>query len=202
LAVLTQVNFAPAAAAIVEPSRAIVQESAAMRPRPDPTGREIRFDPAEVIVSKTDLKGRITYCNRVFIRVSGYDETALLGAPHSIVRHPDMPRCVFKLLWDTLEAGREVFAYVKNLARSGDHYWVMAHVTPSRDASGAIVSYHSNRRVPEPRAIAAVTPLYAELAAIERGADDRKIGMHAAYQRLVDLLAARSLSYDEFALSL
>jgi PAS domain S-box-containing protein len=172
------------------------------RPSVTPTGREIMFDPADVIVSKTDLKGRITYCNRIFIAVSGHAERDLLGAPHSIVRHPDMPRCVFKLLWDTIEAGSEIFAYVKNMARSGDHYWVMAHVTPSRDPGGRIVSYHSNRRVPERRAVEAAARLYAELLALEAAADDRKAGMEAAYDHLTRQLAARGLSYDEFALSL
>jgi len=192
----------PAAASLTIRLPNCAAMSDAMPPGPAPTRREICFDPSEVIVSKTDLKGRITYCNRVFIRISGYDEKTLLGAPHSIVRHPDMPRCVFKLLWSMLAAGQEVFAYVKNLARSGDHYWVMAHVTPSRDAGGAIVSYHSNRRVPERKAIDAVTTLYAELAAIERNADDRKLGMHAAYRHLTGLLKTRGLGYDEYALSL
>jgi len=100
------------------------------------TGVERFFDADEVIVSKTDLKGRITYANRVFQRVAGYGEAELMGAPHSIVRHPAMPRCVFKLLWDTLEAKQEIFAYVINRARNGDHYWVFAHVTPSFDAGG------------------------------------------------------------------
>ncbi|HPV77190.1 MAG TPA: PAS domain-containing protein, partial [Gemmatimonadaceae bacterium] len=89
-----------------------------------PSGRERSFGEDEIIVSKTDLQGKITYANDVFIRVSGYEEDELLGAPHSIIRHPDMPRAVFKLLWDTLATGREVFAYVNNMARNGDNYWV------------------------------------------------------------------------------
>jgi len=89
--------------------------------RVQPTSRERLWGEEEIIVSKTDLKGIITYANRTFLKVSGYSEEELLGKPHSIIRHPDMPRCVFKLLWDTIEAGREILAYVKNMAKNGDH---------------------------------------------------------------------------------
>ncbi|HMO11052.1 MAG TPA: PAS domain-containing protein, partial [Actinotalea sp.] len=110
-----------------------------------PTGVERTFGADEIIVSKTDPKGRITYANQVFLRVSGYREDEVVGQPHSIVRHPDMPRAVFALLWETIQAGREIFAYINNLAADGAHYWVFAHVTTSR-AGGALVGYHSNRR--------------------------------------------------------
>lgn len=167
------------------------------------TGVERFFDPDETIVSKTDLKGRITYANRVFQKVAGYSERELLGAPHSIVRHPDMPRCVFKLLWDTIEAGNEIFAYVVNRARNGDHYWVFAHVTPSYDASGAMVGYHSSRRVPERRVVeGAVIPLYRTLLDIEQSHADRKQGMLAAFNTVVDLLTKNGIGYDEWVFSL
>ncbi|AWK86770.1 PAS domain-containing protein [Azospirillum thermophilum] len=166
------------------------------------TGVERFFDPGEVIVSKTDLKGRITYANRVFQRVAGYSEAELLGAPHSIVRHPDMPRCVFKLLWATLEAKQEIFAYVVNRARSGDHYWVFAHVTPSFDAQGRVIGYHSSRRVPERSAIDKVVPLYRQLLDIENSHADRKQGMEAAFATVVALLTEKGIGYDEFVFSL
>ncbi len=112
------------------------------------TGRERFFDQDEIIVSKTDLKGHIQYANRVFMRVGAFEDREVMGAPHSILRHPDMPRCVFKLLWDRIQEGHELFAYVLNRANNGDHYWVLAHVTPSFDGSGNLNGYHSNRRVP------------------------------------------------------
>ena len=96
-----------------------------------PSGRETFFPASELIVSKTDLKGRITYANRLFCKVAGYREAELIGQPHSIIRHPDMPRSVFRLMWDTIEDRREIFASVKNMASNGDHYWVFAHVTPT-----------------------------------------------------------------------
>jgi PAS domain S-box-containing protein len=167
-----------------------------------PTGRERVFDEGEIIVSKTDLKGRITYANRIFCRIGEYTEDELIGQPHSILRHPDMPRCIFQLLWQRIGAGAEIFAFVKNLAKSGDHYWVLAHVTPSFDAAGRIDGYHSNRRLPDRSAIAAIEPLYAQLLEIERRAPDRKQGMAAAAAALADLLQARGLDYDRFVFSL
>jgi PAS domain S-box-containing protein len=87
----------------------------------------------EFIISKTDTKGKITYGNRPFNDYSGFSENELLGVQHNIVRHPDMPRAVFKLLWDEVQTGREVFAFVKNLSKDGSFYWVFANVTPSFD---------------------------------------------------------------------
>lgn len=166
------------------------------------TGKERFFDESEVIVSKTDLKGRITYANRTFLRVAALDVPHTLDAPHSLIRHPAMPRCVFWLLWETIQAGREIFAYVINRAMNGDHYWVFAHVTPSFDAQGKIVGYHSNRRVPRREPIDVLTPIYAELLAIEDKHENRKEGMHAAAAALMAKLKSAGVSYDEFVFSI
>lgn len=167
-----------------------------------PTGHESPMRDDELIVSKTDLKGRITYANDVFLRVANLAPREALGAPHSLIRHPDMPRCVFKLLWDTIESGEEIFAYVINLAGNGDHYWVFAHMTPSFDASGRMVGYHSNRRRPSAEQIAKIVPIYRELVEVEQRAEDRKIGMNHSYARLVELLGKNKVSYDEFVFAL
>jgi len=172
------------------------------RPTVTPTGRERPFGLEEIIVSKTDLQGRITYANDVFQRISGFSEDELLGQPHNLIRHPAMPHSAFLLLWETIAAGEEIFAYVINLARNGDHYWVFAHVTPSFDASGRIVGYHSNRRKPDPEQIAKVEPLYRQLCEIERGAARLKDGMAAAVDHLKKTLAAQGTSYDRFVFSL
>ena len=164
-----------------------------------PTGREVTFRDDEIIVSKTDLKGTITYANDVFVRVSGYDERELLGSPHSLIRHPDMPRCVFKLLWDTIQRGDEIFAYVVNLAKNGDHYWVFAHVTPTFDMNGSILGYHSNRRSPDRAAVKRVEALYGQLLAEERRHTDRKAGLQAATRLLEAELEKSGMSYGEFA---
>lgn len=167
-----------------------------------PTGREVRFGDDEIIVSKTDLKGKITYANTVFQRISGYTEADLLGQPHNILRHPAMPAVVFKLLWDTVQEGREIFAYVLNQAKNGDEYWVFAHVTPSFDQSGRIIGYHSNRRVPYPDALEKVKPLYAKLLAEERRHPNLQSGMEASGRVLADVLRQSGMTYDEFVFSL
>ncbi len=167
-----------------------------------PTGRERTFGESEIIVSKTDPKGIITYANQVFIRVSGYSEAELLGQPHNIVRHPAMPRCVFKLLWDTISTGSEIFAYVINLCKNGDHYWVFAHVTPTFDHHGNIVSYHSSRRKPHPEALEQVMPLYQSLLEIEQSFSDWREGMASATETLLDQLNQAGMAYDEFVFSL
>lgn len=166
------------------------------------TGVERTFGSDEIIVSKTDTKGRIIYANEVFLHLAGYAERDIIGQPHSIIRHPAMPRCVFKLLWDTIQAGKECFAYVLNRSKNGDHYWVLAHVTPTFDKTGAIVSYHSNRRNPRRDAVAKVTALYDELLAVEARSDDRKLGMEAGFKALVDKLQALGVPYDEFVFAL
>jgi PAS domain S-box-containing protein len=169
---------------------------------PTLTGIERHFGQEEIIVSKTDVRGQITYANEVFLRVAGYREDEIIGQPHSLVRHPDMPRCVFKLLWDTLDAGKEIFAYVLNLARSGDHYWVFAHVTPTFGDQGRVVGYHSNRRTPERSAVEKVIPLYALLLAEERRHESKAQQMDASTKLLLGLLAEKGVQYDEFVFSL
>ena len=172
------------------------------RPTAAPTGREQMFGEDEIIVSKTDLQGRITYANSVFLRVAGYSEEDVLGQPHSMIRHPGMPRAVFKLLWETIAGGREIFAYVKNMARDGDHYWVFAHVTPSFDSSGAITGYHSFRRWARRDAVAAVEGLYDRMIEIETNTADRREGIAASTALLHKVLERKGCDYDTFVLSL
>ncbi|MFO0685199.1 MAG: PAS domain-containing protein [Sandaracinus sp.] len=167
----------------------------ALRPRA-PTGVERHFGEDDIIVSKTDTSGRITYANEVFLRIAGYTEREVLGQPHSLIRHPDMPRSVFALLWETIASGTEIFAYVVNLAKSGDHYWVFAHVTPTFDPMGRIVGYHSNRRVPNPSALRAIEPLYAELSKIERAQSDKRSAVAAGRAHLAERLKKIGLPYD------
>jgi len=173
-----------------------------MVPKYTPTGVERFFPEDEIIVSKTDAKGVITYANPVFIRVAGYSEEELLGQPHNIIRHPAMPKCVFKLLWDVLESGSEIFAYVNNMCKGGDNYWVHAHVTPTFDESGKIIGYHSSRRVPERKAVDAAAGLYAALLEEEQRHDDWREGMNAATNMLLGILAESKIEYDEFVFSL
>lgn len=168
----------------------------------EPTGRERTFKENEIIVSKTDLKGRITYANDIFLNIAGYTEDEVLGQPHSIVRHPDMPRSVFKFLWDTIQAKSEIFAYVKNMAKNGDHYWVFAHVTPSVGSNGEILGYHSNRRSPRGPDIEKIAPIYAALLAEEQRHKNDKEGLAAGMALLESTISDTGMAYEEFVFTL
>jgi len=170
--------------------------------KPIPTGKEVHFGEEEIIVSKTDLRGVITYANDLFLRVSGYTESEVLGKPHSMIRHPDMPRVLFEMLWQRLQSGKEMFAYVKNMTKSGDHYWVLAHVTPTFDREGRISNYHSNRRWADREALRSIEPLYARLKSEEERHADRRQGMAAARALLERMLSEQRRSYDQFVFSL
>jgi PAS domain S-box-containing protein len=167
------------------------------------TGQERFFKDDDVIVTKTDLKGRITYANRVFLEISQIDLKEAVGAPHSIIRHPNMPRCIFKLLWDRLKSEKELFAYVVNRVTTGDHYWVLAHVTPSYDSAGKLEGYHSNRRVPRRSVIEGeIAPLYDRISAEENKHADRNVGMAAGARLLDETMKSRGQEYDRFIFSL
>jgi len=172
------------------------------RPTVTPTGVSRSFAADELIVSKTDTKGVITYANDVFLRVGAYSLDEVIGQPHNLIRHPDMPRAVFKLLWSTLEARQELFAYINNLAADGANYWVLAHVTPSYGPSGQVVGYHSNRRVPAPGALAEVAPMYQELLAEERRHPNARQAVEASMRMFDDLVAQRASNYEEFVWSI
>ena len=165
-----------------------------------PTKHERFFPEDEIIVSKTDLKGLITYANETFLKIAGYTEDEILGQPHNIIRHPDMPKCVFKLLWDTLEMS-EIFAYVKNMAKNGDFYWVFAHVTPTFSENGAVIGYHSNGRVPERNQVEFFTSIYEQLLAEEQRHSDWREGMTAAGRKLEQMIASKGMLYEEFIFS-
>jgi len=184
---------------------AIPQLAARSHTRPETrvlTGVERTFGEDEIIVSKTDVKGIMTYANRVFLRVSQYTEREVLGKPHNLIRHPEMPRGVFQLLWDTIQDGREIFAYVLNRSRNGDHYWVLAHVTPTFGPNRRIVGYHSNRRLPRRTAIEKIQPLYTMMLNEERNWGSPRDAARASLARVTAILHERRQSYDEFVFSL
>lgn len=140
---------------------------------PRPGSHEVSLQEEEFIVSKTDPRGRITYVNRIFMTISGFSEGELLGQPHNMIRHPDMPRGVFKFMWDTLQAGDEFFGYVKNLCKDGSYYWVFANVTPDLTAAGQLRGYYSVRRKPAREGIAMIEPIYQEMLKLEASARNR-----------------------------
>lgn len=172
-----------------------------MKPNITPTNIERVLPDNSYIVSKTDLKGRVTYANRIFMEMAGYTEDELLGTQHNVIRHPDMPRGAFKVLWETIEQGNEFFAYVINLAKDGSHYWVFANVTPDHDTKGNIIGYLSVRRKPRPEAVEAIKPIYKAMVDIERK-HGTKDGMTHSIQFLLDALEQQGVSYEEFILSI
>lgn len=168
----------------------------------EPTGREISLGDDDFIVTKTDANSRITYANRMFMRISGYSEPELLGQPQSIVRHPDMPKGLFRLLWQTITQGKECFAYVNNLAKNGDNYWVFANISPEMDERGEITGYFSCRRQPNASALAKIKPIYEAMRTLET---QTPLGGDAANRSLAllnSMINQEQASYEEFILAL
>ena len=149
------------------------------------------------LLSKTDINGRITYCNEEFIEISGYTERELLGKPHNVVRHPDMPGTIFRYLWQRISKGKEVNAYIKNLAKDGSFYWVFANVSPSLDKHGErIVSYNSVRRKPSKEGMSFITKFYAELRKVEEA------GIDVGLRWFIEYFEKRKDMYENFILSM
>ena len=173
-----------------------------MKPRNiRPTDFERILPQDEYILSTTDLAGRITSVNDLFVKFSGYSEAELLHSQHNIVRHPDMPRAVFSLCWDAITEGEEFSGYIKNLSKDGGFYWVYAHILPLRDKQEKIVGFRSVRRFASREAVAKVTPVYAEMLAAEKVAK-AKDAVAAGLKVLGAKLAAQRLSYEQWVAKL
>jgi len=160
--------------------------------KPTPIDEEIVLDPRRYIVSETDEKGKITYCNDYFIEVSGYTKEELIGKPHSIVRHPDMPKVVFKLLWETISQGKNINAVVKNLAKDGRYYWIFTEFESRRDTdTGEIIGYHAARKSISKHVIEIISALYGKLLDIEK--DE---GVDASQEYLISFLKEKGNDID------
>ncbi|WP_448206794.1 methyl-accepting chemotaxis protein [Azospirillum sp. sgz302134] len=135
-----------------------------MRDNGPVTNREIEMADGVLLVSRTDTRGKITFVNKAFVDISGFSETELLGSPHNLVRHPDMPPVAFANLWETIKAGRPWEGLVKNRSKSGDHYWVKANVTPLT-VNGEVTEFISIRSKPSREDVAAAERIYAAIRA-------------------------------------
>ena len=162
-----------------------------------PTGREKELGDNDFIVSKTDTKGKIIYCNQIFTQMAGYPAGDLIGANHNLIRHPDMPRLAFKIAWSQIQAKKEFFGFVKNLCADGGYYWVFTYITADLNERGEIISYTSIRRKPPRSAIAAIEPIYAQLRTAEAQG-----GLEASERLLNELLAKAGTGYDAFIINL
>jgi aerotaxis receptor len=126
------------------------------------TGREVLLSNSDEIVSSSNLRGDIEFCNDTFCRISGYSHDDLINQPHNILRHPQMPPAAFGMLWETLKAGKPWMGLVKNRCKNGDHYWVDAYITPLRQ-NGQIYGYESVRAKAEPHLIKRAEAVYERI---------------------------------------
>lgn len=172
-----------------------------MKPKVQPKDNELVMREDDFIVSKTDTKGVITYCNEIFMEFAKYNEDDLLGQQHNIIRHPEMPRIIFKLLWDTVQDRREINAYVKNMASDGSYYWVFANVTPVIDDAGTVQGYYSVRRKPDQQKLEKVKSLYTTLLNEEKKYGPKE-GLAASEKLLNNVLNEQGKTYEEFIFSL
>jgi PAS domain S-box-containing protein len=155
---------------------------------------KIQLDPKKYIVSKTDKKGIIEYGNDYFTEISGYSNAELLGKPHSIIRHPDMPKIIFKLLWDRIEDGKSIYAVVKNLSKDGKYYWVITETEPNLDAlTNKPESYIAYRKAASDKVIKEIEPLYQKLLEIEKVS-----GMDGSQKYLTGFLNEKGMNYDKY----
>lgn len=135
--------------------------------RPIPVNEEVLFD-GRSLISETDTKGIITYVNRKFTEMTGYTAAEAVGQPHSILRHPDMPKVGFEQMWKVIESGKIWEGYVKNLRKDGKFYWVVVHIVPKFDEEGKIVGYIASRKMPDRNRLKVVEDQYAQLLAEEQ----------------------------------
>lgn len=161
------------------------------------TNEEKTLGENDFIVSKTNTKGHITYCNRIFVRMSGYNSQDLIGANHNLIRHPDMPKIAFKIAWEYLQNQKEFFGFIKNLCADGGYYWVFAYITADTDEQGNTIGYTSFRRKPHELAIETIIPLYKQLTDIEKQKD-----INASSIALQNILNEKQMSYNEFIITL
>lgn len=156
--------------------------------------QEIVIDKRTMIVTRTDTRGVIEYANQDFCDISGYSVNEVIGKAHSIVRHPDMPKVIFKLMWQRIKAGKDIFAVVKNLAKNGDYYWVTTKFSIRRHPfDNHIVGYIAHRQGADKELIEAMSKLYVDLLSIEKDA-----GMEASEKYLFGFLESQGKTYDEY----
>ncbi|MDD5051358.1 MAG: PAS domain-containing protein [Sulfuricurvum sp.] len=155
---------------------------------------QIKIDPQILIVSRTDKSGNIEYVNGDFCQISGYSADELMYKPHNIIRHPDMPAIIFKLMWERLKKNQDIFAVVKNLAKNGDYYWVTTHFEIRKHPyENRVVGYVAHRRAADAQLVNEISKLYAELLSIEK---NKGLAESEAY--LTQLLSDKKMTYDEY----
>jgi len=136
-----------------------------------PTDIEHPVTSVDIIVSKANDKGDITYANPIFFKIAGYSQAELLEKPHSILRHPDMPKVIFQYFWSQIKGGDDIKCFVKNITKDGGFYWVFASVRVAKNPDGSFRNYVSTRKTMGSSARGIIEPLYKKLKEIEESSD-------------------------------
>ena len=158
-----------------------------------PINKEVTWDKNLELVSKTDKFGNIQYCNEAFVNVSGYEDFELVGKAHNIIRHPEMPKVIFKLLWDNLKKGTDFHAVIKNMAKTGRYYWVITQFEIQKNEDGEIINYIGRRKAVNQNTISTFEALYIKLKQIEDA-----VSVEASEDYLIGFLDDKKMSYAEF----
>ncbi len=158
-----------------------------------PTDREIKLNPKKYILSTTDLEGNITKVNDYFIEICKYTQEELIGANHNIVRHPDMPKAIFYLMWQYIQNGQNITAIVKNMAKNGDYYWVITDFEIRRDHDGKINRYMAFRQAAPKKIVRTIEPLYRKLLEIEK-ADNMEVSL----EYFLNFVAEQGTDYNGY----
>jgi PAS domain S-box-containing protein len=161
--------------------------------KPTPSDRELEWNKTKVLMSKTDLKGNILYANEAFIDVCGYDEFEIINKPHSILRHPDMPKVIFKMMWQTIARGESFHVIIKNMAKMGRYYWVANDLKVTKDSYG-IASFAGQQQAVNSEIIdKIIEPLYKKLFQIENSS-----GVEASENYLIGFLEERGKTFGQY----
>ena len=161
--------------------------------RPLPLDIELKIGPRALLISKTDISGNILYSNKNLLKKSAYEEEELINSPHSILRHPDMPRVIFFLLWEELKKGNEVTLLIKNLTKTGEYYWIQNQFKIIKNDSVAHATYVATGEMASEKAIFQISTLYKRLLKIEK-----RENLEAALFYLENYLKERDVTFQEY----
>ena len=154
---------------------------------------EIKCATQQVIVSRTNTQGDIVYCNSTFLDVNGFKSSEVINRPHSIVRHPDMPKSIFKIIWSIISQGLPIQAVIKNKTNDGYYYWTLMTIKPQRDRDNKIISYVAYGKQAPNIVIKKIEPLYRVMKEIEERDD-----IDAALEYLESYLKEKNMTYAQY----